>query len=145
MLGNAKRGLWIAIVVSTAMAIGVIASASDSWAQSSDDEPHGTYVSQVAHCVPPGPDHGKLVSEMARTHENEAEKASEICESARENTEASESETAEAKDEGQESERLKPDDNGHAKKNKKLKAPNRSGKTAKQHGRGKSHERLCKR
>jgi hypothetical protein len=75
---------------------------------------------------------------MARTHENEAEKASEICESARENTEASESETAEAEDEGQESEHLKPDDDGHAKK--KLEAPNRSGKTAKQHGRGKSHE-----
>lgn len=40
---------------------------------------HGKYVSQVAKCVPPGPEHGRAVSEMARTHENEAAKAEELC------------------------------------------------------------------
>lgn len=40
---------------------------------------HGTYVSKVARCVPPGPGHGEAVREMAQTHENEAAKADEIC------------------------------------------------------------------
>lgn len=55
---------------------------SPSPSETSDDagnSNHGTFVSQVAHCVPGGPDHGKAVSEMARTHENEAEKANELC------------------------------------------------------------------
>lgn len=43
------------------------------------EENHGTYVSKVAKCVPPGPGHGEAVREMAQTHENEAAKADEIC------------------------------------------------------------------
>lgn len=43
------------------------------------DDNHGTHVSRVARCVPPGPDHGEAVREIARTHENEAAKADEIC------------------------------------------------------------------
>ncbi|RIK07422.1 MAG: hypothetical protein DCC49_10215 [Acidobacteria bacterium] len=50
-------------------------------AEPSDDagENHGTYVSRVAKCVPPGPGHGEAVREMAQTHDDEAAKADEIC------------------------------------------------------------------
>lgn len=59
-------------------------TAATDTAESDDEarehpENHGKYVSRVAKCVPPGPEHGKAVSEMARTHENEAAKAEELC------------------------------------------------------------------
>ncbi len=57
---------------------------SDGGAEAEHPENHGKYVSQVAHCAPKGPMHGRMVSEMARTHENEAEKAEELCRRAEE-------------------------------------------------------------
>lgn len=58
--------------------------AGEEAGEESDDsqgrpENHGYYVSKVAKCAPRGPEHGKYVSEMARTHENEAQKAEELC------------------------------------------------------------------
>lgn len=92
------------------------------------DANHGTYVSKVAHCVPPGPSHGEAVREMAQTHENEAAKADEIC--SRYGS-ASPSPVAESGD-GDAERRGHPQENGKANKSG---SPGNSGKKGKSGGR----------